>query len=172
MSLLAETDQRDLKLPVSVVSKVDLHRLISELEQLDNDLTSAEVRQRAGSATTGQLVLSEQLRDYLTLNQLDLTDKKTRNYLLQQTRRLKDQVPVIHMTFASSTDQESLRLLADWLRTEIHPQAVIDIGIQPDLLGGVYLRTTNQIHDFSLRAQLMGKRDLLKKQLEQLSGRH
>lgn len=171
MSQTNEVNEFDFSLPVSVVSKIDLHRLVNELEQLDSDLTSIEVRQRAGVIDDQKLVLSEQLRDFVTLNNLDLRDGQERVRLLQRIRRFKDEAPVVHMTFAATADQDSLRRLADWVRSEIHPQAVIAIGLQPGLLGGVYLRTANQVHDLSLKSQLVGKRDLLIKQLETLSER-
>jgi hypothetical protein len=60
--------------------------------------------------------------------------------------------------------------LAQWLRTSIHPQAVIAVGLQPALVAGVYLRTPNHVKDLSLRAKLESSRGLLLKEVEKLRG--
>jgi len=67
----------------------------------------------------------------------------------------------MHMTFATVADPESLQKLVDWIRQEIHPQALLHVGLQPALVGGVYLRTPNHIHDFSLRQLLADKRSII-----------
>ncbi len=170
MSHPEELSSSRFVLPASVVSKVDLRRLVNELEQIDNYLVSVEARQKVGAVASQQPAMSEQLRDLVSVNSLNLSSSQERSSLIRQIREFKDKAPTIHMTFASTADQESLRLLANWVRAEIHPQAVISIGLQPGLLGGVHLRTTNQIHDLSLRSQLSGKRHLLVKQLEALGG--
>jgi F0F1-type ATP synthase delta subunit len=158
-------------LPPSVVSKVDLSHIVSELERVDNELTTLVARAKVGVREQPKIVLSQPLTDFLTQNKLGLNDSNARTELIKQMRALKDAVPTVHMTFAVTADSESLSQLAHWLRTTVHPQAVIAVGLQPALVGGVYLRTPNHIHDFSLRALLHGKRGLLAQDLEVLSGR-
>ena len=56
------------------------------------------------------------------------------------------------------------------MRGSVHPQAVISVGLQPALIGGVYVRTPNHVMDLSLRARLKGNRELITKELEALRG--
>lgn len=160
----------DFVVPASLVTKLDVSRLVSEVEKVDNEMTGAEVRTKTGAAQTPPPVFSEQLTEFLTQNQLKLEDSQGRSELVKQLRQLKDKVPIIHMTFSVTADRESLQQLAQWLRTSVHPQAVIDVGLQPALVAGVYLRTPNHVHDLSLRAKLDGSRDVLEKELEGLRG--
>lgn len=160
-----------LTFPPSVVSRADVARLVEEIEKLDNELSSAAVRARVGVATTSQPVLSEHLTDFLVQNRLQLTDGRVRSGLIQQLHQLKDTVPVIHMTFATEADPESLGQLAQWLRTSVHPQAVIAVGLQPSLIAGVYVRTPNHVHDLSLKGKLKSGHALLVKELGALGGR-
>jgi F0F1-type ATP synthase delta subunit len=74
------------------------------------------------------------------------------------------------MTFAVTADPESLQQLAQWARTTIDPHAVIAVGLQPGLVAGVYLRTPNHVHDFSLRAMLKSSRGKLVEELGALRG--
>lgn len=157
-------------LPASVVSRLDVSKLVSEMEQVDSELTSAAVRSKAGASEQPKPVLSDKLSEFLQKNELNLDDSRDRSDLIKQIRKLKDTVPVIHMTFAVAADRDSLQKLTQWLRDSIHPQAVIAVGLQPALVGGVYLRTTNRIHDFSLRAKVEQGHDLLLKELEAARG--
>src|SRR5690606_10661055 len=100
----------------------------------------------------------------------EIGDTLQRAGLINQLRQLKANAPIAHVTFASLVDTESLRQITAWLRESVHPQAVIVVGLQPSLVGGVYIRTPNHVHDFSLRAQLAGHRDIIVKEVEALSG--
>lgn len=160
----------DFELPSSVVTKVEVSRLVDEFEQIDNELTTSSVRAKAGVQQVSQLTLSQQLREFLNLNRLRPNTSRERTDLVRQLQLLKDNVPVIHMTFAVEADDESLQQLAAWVRTSIHSQAVIAVGLQPGLIAGVYLRTPNQVRDLSLRAMLKDGRGLLLKDLEALRG--
>jgi len=74
------------------------------------------------------------------------------------------------MTFAVEADAQSLQQIVQWLRSSVHPQAVLAVGIQPGLVAGVYMRTPNKVHDLSMRAALKKGRSIIAKELEALSG--
>ena len=162
-------DQTSYILPPSVITKLDVSRIIDQAEAADNAKSSAEMRAKAGVKSEASVLISEQLQDFLTINQLEFGDSQQRSQLIAGLRHLKDNLEVIHMTFAAPADQESLEKLASWLRQSVHPRAVISVGLQPGLIGGVYVRTTNHVHDLSVRAQLAGRSDLLIKEIEALS---
>ena len=157
-------------LPPSVVTKVDVTHLVSEIERVDNELTTAAVRAKTGAAQSSQLTLSPQLTEFMNQNKLRPNNSQDRSELIKQMRLMKDNVPTVHMTFAVEADRQSLQQLAVWLRSSVHPQAVIAVGLQPGLIAGVYLRTPNQVKDLSLRAMLKSGRGLLVKDLEALRG--
>jgi hypothetical protein len=168
MSEAAVKTYADFILPPSVVTKLDVARLVSEFERVDNDLTSAAVHTKTGAAAPAQPTLSEQLTTFLVQNKFKLGTSQARNDVIKQMRLLKDAVPIVHMTFAVPADPESLQQLAQYLRTSIHPQAVIAVGLQPALIAGVYLRTPNHVHDYSLRGMLAASHGVLVKELETL----
>ena len=158
----------DFVLPPSVVSKVDLSRLVNEVEKIDDELTTASVRAGVGASMQVAPSVSEGLLAFLQQNHLNLNDSKQRGAIVRLLHQLKDTAPIIHMTFAVEADRESLMQLAQWLRTTVHPQAVIAVGLQPGLIAGVYLRTPNHVHDMSLRHLLDGGHDVLVQDLEAL----
>jgi len=158
----------DFALPPTVVSKVDMARMVNDLERVDGEMTDASIR--AGGTAASLPPMSEQLEQFLALNNLQLSDERTRTELITQLRSLKDVVPIIHMTFAVQADRESLQQLAQWLRTSVHPHAVIGVGLQPALVAGVYVRTPNHVHDLSIRGKLESSRAVLVQELEALRG--
>jgi F0F1-type ATP synthase delta subunit len=169
----ASTTPAPYILPATLIGRADLSRLVREVESLENELESQKVHnpQHATQATDYKLPkLSRSLGDFIELNKLDLTDDHVRTTLRKTLTTMKDKAPSLHMTFAIEPDPEFLQKLVTWIRQEIHPQALLTTGLQPALIGGVYLRTPNHVHDFSFKTHLKGKRDLIVHELEALRG--
>lgn len=171
MSKAEVKDYSEFVLPSTIVSKVDVSRLVREFEAVDNALTTTSVRKKAGGQSGEVPAMSPQLTAFLDVNSVDLTDTKARSAYIKQLRLLKDKVRVVSMTFAVVADPESLQQLTAWLRESIHPQAVIDARLQPALVAGVYLRTTNHVYDLSVRNALKAKRGELEKELGAVRGK-
>lgn len=157
-------------LPVSLMTRSDLRRVIAELESVDNDLVTESIHQRTGHQTDSQVVLSDTLSQCIEANEVDLYDQSARAGLLSQLRRLNVATPIIHMTFASTVKRDVLVRLVDWLRQKVHPQALVSIGLQPSLIGGLHIRTTNRVFDMSIRSQLADGREIIIRELEAISG--
>lgn len=158
-------------LPPSIVSKPDVSRLVREVEYLDNELTAAAARAKIGATAANNLHVSDMMTDFLEHNKISLTESRIRSELIKQLRLLKDHLPVVHMTFAVEADAQSLGKLASWLRETVHPQTCISVGLQPGLIAGVHLRTSNHMHDLSVRTAFQNSRGRLIEQLEALRGR-
>ena len=160
------TSQPTLLLPDSVATKRNLVSLVHEVECIDETMIAAEVKAKVGVEASHSPELSDHLASFLTLNHLSLDGSRTRSQLVAYLRRLKDQAPVVHMTFATEADDDSLRQLAAWVRQSVHPQAVMTVGLQPDLIGGVHVRTANHVQDLSIRARLKDARHSIVEELE------
>ena len=163
----------EFRLPPTMIGKAHLAQLIRELEGVENDLESQKANNLAkdDAGKTADLrvpTMSKALAECIELNQADIIDSQQRMKFKKMLGSIKNKAPVMHFTFASDPDGESLQKLVDWVRKEIHPRALISVGVQPALVGGVYLRTPNHVHDFTLRALLHDKRDIIVKELEAL----
>jgi hypothetical protein len=164
---VSEPVLRSFVLPSALVTRADLSRLVRDIESIDNDLEAQKARNHAtGHNGYTMPTLSRALTDFAELNKLDLADDQIRMLLKDQMKVMKEKAPVLHMTFAVEADPVSLQQLVDYVRKEIHPQALLSIGMQPGLVGGVYLRTPNHIHDFSVRSRLSSVRGLIAQDLE------
>lgn len=169
MSLDGSLNYASFKLPASLVVKSDVARLVNEAERVDSELTTERIHKKADAKQQAEPLPSPILDEFLQYNDLKFDDDKSRRLIIKQLRALKNNIPIIHMTFAVTADQESLRKVVAWLRESVHPQAVIAVGLQPALVAGVYMRTPNHVHDLSLRALLKGQHDTLVGELKSLS---
>ena len=158
-------DYSEFILPSTIVTKKDVSRLVREFEAVDNALTTTSVRKKAGGQVGEVPAMSPQLTAFLDVNTVDLNNTKARSAYIKLLRQLKDKVRVVNMTFAVVADPESLQQLTSWLRASVHPQTVIEAHLQPALVAGVYLRTTNHVFDLSVRNALKSKRGELEKEL-------
>jgi F0F1-type ATP synthase delta subunit len=157
-------------LPSALVGRADLSRLLRELEALDNDLESQRARSHSKTVAYQLPNMSQTLSEFLETNKIDIANDHDRMDLRTQLRKLKDHAPVVHLTFATDTDPDSLQQVVAWIRSQLHPQALMSIGLQPSLIGGVYIRTPNHVHDFSMRAHMKDSRIIIVQALDALIG--
>lgn len=167
--MTSEIEATKLLLPTSIIRKRDVSSLVSEAERIDNAMTTNEVHQKIKTGISPEIIMSNQMIDFLQINKIEFGDSKQRDNLISSLRIVKDKLPIVHATFASNVEGEVLEQLVSWLRDSVHPFTVISVGVQPSLIGGVYLRTSNRVYDFSIKAQLAGCRDTIVKDLEAMS---
>jgi hypothetical protein len=164
---MSESPDQLFALPATLIGKSELAQLIREVEAIDLDLET----QKARGATSYQIpAISAMLNDFLTLNKVDIIDPKHRLLFRKQLNIVKKKAPVIHLTFASKADPQSLQELVYWIRVNIYPVALVSVGLQPGLIGGVYIRTPNHVIDLSIRGLLQNKTDVIVKDLQGLIG--
>lgn len=144
--------KEDLTLPVLVFGVSELRRLLRELSALENYLTQANLRQPGKSQSLPKA--SRVLDNLAGQNQLNLLHAEDRQTLLEFLRHIETQAPVLHFSFASDPSSAFMAKLVTWLRRNIHPNALVSLGLQPSIAAGCIVRTKNKSFDFSLRSQL------------------
>jgi hypothetical protein len=146
-------------LPVQVVSPTDLGRLIRELEKLDDLLHQTALR---GESSAKMPDTSRLLDKSLELNKVNLMVAEERAVLLQFLEAIRAKAPVLHMSFSADPPQEFMEKIASWFRKEIHPLALVTVGLQPNIGAGCVLRARNKYFDLSLRQDFEDKKNLLR----------
>ncbi len=152
-----------LLLPIGIVGKIDVGRLLREVQALNEFMDQAAIRQ---PGTPMQLPKSSRLMDeIIQLNKLNMLQTNDRRRLLEFLKAVQDQAPVLHMSFSADPSPHFLNRLMKYLREEIHPLVLLQVGLQPNIGAGCILRTTNKYFDFSLRQHLKQKQDVLMRTL-------
>ena len=147
-----------VQLPNSVVSPMEVARLLREIEQIDDFFNQEALRQ---SGTPTNMPANSRLMESLVQNnQMNLLDATHRQALIQFLRETDAHAPVVHMSFSVDPPGKLTQQLAMWLRKNIDEHMLITIGLQPNIGAGCVLRTTNKIFDLSLREFFTEKRQI------------
>ena len=160
------TGAASLTLPASLVGRADIVRVLREIEELDNDLTSQAIREPGKPLTVPSL--SKSVSELVELNGIALTDQGSRTGLVANMRLAKNS-PSVQLTFATEPEIEVVIDLVAWIRTHLHPAALVIIGLQPAIVGGCVVRTPDHIYDFSMRAHFKAALPTLASDLARLA---
>lgn len=157
------SENRALLLPAGLSTQSDLSHVTRELEKLDEFLRASAIRQ-PGSPM--QLPKSSKLFEELVAgSKLNMLQAEDREYLLKSLTWLREHGPVLHMSFSSEPSTIFVEKLTNWLRKNISPFVLLQIGLRPNIGAGCVVRTTNKYFDFSLRKHFLAQRDLLMLQI-------
>lgn len=151
-------DETALRLPTSIVSRVDIARVAREVEAIGSYVEQTE---RGKARGENRPTASAVLQDLLTTNGLDMASQANRERLYHFLIELKRQAPVMHFSFAVNPSPDFTAKLISWIRKELHPMVLLDIGLQPTIGAGCVLRTNSKYFDFSMRQHLLRQRQVL-----------
>lgn len=152
-------EQENITLPIQVASRVDVVRLLREIDQVDNFLKQAAIRE---PGTTVRLPKTSRLLEELTSdNKLNLLLEADRLRLAGFLAAIKAKAPLLHISFSAEPAPLFIQKLLTWLRTEIHPSILLHIGLQPGIGAGCTIRGNSLYLDLSLRRYFQKQRPLL-----------
>jgi hypothetical protein len=160
-------DYSQLQLPTGVASRNDIHRLQIEVEAVESFLEQAAIRQ---PGTSVQLPKTSRLFDeMIAINKLNMLQANDRELLSRLLKSTYEKAPVLHMSFNNDPTPLFTQRLVIWLRENIHPYLLLQIGLHPSIGAGCVVRTTNKYFDFSLRQRFSDTRELLTSQMHDTS---
>lgn len=153
-----------LKLPMEVVGRADITRMQRELNALDDFFVTASAH-KAGT-TMAPPRLTRMLNQLAADNQTNLLEAGQRKELNGQLGNLLKNAPLFHISFAAEPSPKALESILAWLRTNIHPQILLEVGLQPAIAAGCVLRTPNKLFDMSLSTYVKKQEPYLVKLIE------
>ncbi len=148
--------EAQLILPVHIVSRVDVGHLLRSAQELDEFLRQAAIREPGTALKMPKT--SRLLDEFITVNNLNALQESDRKIILDFLAKVRTKAPVLHMSFSADPAPSFTQKLIGWIRKEIHPHALLSIGMQPNLGAGTVMRTRNSYFDFSLRQRFMDNR--------------
>lgn len=146
-----------MALPNGVVTRADVGRLAKEAETLDGALNAAQVRGNGAELPK----TTQMLNEIAGMNKLNLLQADDRKSLLQFLQKTRANAPTIHMSFNTDPSPTFQLGLITWIRREIDPAILLQIGLHPNIGAGCVVRTTNKFFDFSLKRRFTEQRELL-----------
>lgn len=158
-----------LQLPLSIIGRMDVARLLRELDALDNFLETAVLREPDKKPKLPKT--SGLFDEMLQQNKLDGLLKSDRREMRKFLEEIRTSAPVMHMSFSSDPSPLFLQKLISWLRNDINPLVLLQVGLQPTIGAGCIVRTTNRHFDFSLRQRFSEEKKALINKLHELKDR-
>lgn len=146
-------------LPSNVVSKIDTGRLLREIEAYDDHMHQAALKK--SNDALAKYDFSNMLSELISINNIDIIHASECQRAMDFIAHVHNKAPVMHMSFSADPSPLFTKKLVTWLRKEIHPLVLVQIGLQPNIGAGCVVRTTNKYFDFSLRQRFKQKREQL-----------
>jgi F0F1-type ATP synthase delta subunit len=142
-----------INLPTQLLTRQDLRRVSRELKALLDILEQITVRSKQG-VTSEVPHVSPLLESVAAANKVALDNFQEVSSLAGKVEALGKAAVTFNFSFASSPSAAFLEKLVTWLRTEVTPLAVVQIGLRPSIAAGCILRVNSKIFDLSLGRRL------------------
>lgn len=156
--------EQHLKLPTLVFGVAEIRRLRRELEALDEFMRQAAIREPGKQAALPRV---SRLLDALAIdNGRNLLQESHRQDFRQFLIATEQTAPTVHISFASDPSSAFTAKLVTWLRSNIHPTILLQVGLQPAIAAGCIMRTSNKNFDLSLRQSFEKHRSILLQALD------
>lgn len=155
-----------LALPTLVFGTVEVHRLQRELEALEEFMQQAALRNKQAKTQPDLPRVSRLLDALASENHRNLLQPQDRKELAAFLQHVATEAPTIHMSFATDPSAAFTAKVVGWLRSNIHPLVMLQLGLQPSIAAGCIVRTSNRQFDLSLRHRFESKREVLMNALD------
>lgn len=153
-----------LKLPMGIVGPGDMRKLKRELEALEDTLQ--QIRLRTNSPVAKLPRASRSLEEFAATNRLNLLLPDDRQRAAAYITHTIKSAPILHMSFAAEASRKFTTEIVLWLRSNLQPDVLLDIGLEPTIAAGCILRTPSKQYDFSLRARFTKQAGLLAEKMK------
>ena len=161
-------NESEFTLPTLVFGMVEVRRLQHELDRLDEYLRQMALRKD----TKFEMPRVSRMLDALASeNHCDLLKGTERALLIAFLKHVTASSPTIHISFAADPSAAFTAKIVGWLRANVHPLVLLQIGLQPTIAAGCVVRTNNKVFDLSLRQRFSDQHSLLTTALRQGASR-
>jgi hypothetical protein len=143
-----QDEHKSIKIPPSVVFSRDVRALMRELAELSDFLVQSRIRSEAAKPKTSRM-----LDDLFSINKLEVSEESV-DLLKNYMGWLRANGPVLNFAFSVEPSALFSQRLINYLRENIDPGTVINVGLQPSIGVGCVIRTKNKFFDLSLRSNL------------------
>lgn len=141
-----------LEVPIGLVNKGDVLRMQRELNALNDYFVGAAHRQGGTSMMLPKT--TRLLHQMAEINKVNLLDPADRQALGEALDELLKVAPSLHMSFATEPTPQAVEPILKWLRANISPVVLLEVGVAPAIAAGCIVRGPNKLFDMSLRVYM------------------
>lgn len=137
------------KLPDNLYSVDQVLAVAEELHQYGRQLA------QKGPKTGDQELSAEATGMLATLPAGERDEGSKIEELREGLEQVAASAAVITLVLAAPPSAQLKQELTKWLRTNVRPQLLVNFHVDPEIAGGIVIRSTNRIFDNSFRSALM-----------------
>lgn len=147
------------KLPLQLYSPRQIDAYLIELDFYLTWLREQDVKRRAKAAKADASPLTAELTSFLNV----FTDNKTDDArevekAVIYLKRLKQHAPLVHVTFPTFASASIRESVVEWFRKNVSDEILVAFTVDTSILGGIIVRTVNNIYDYSFINRLIKDR--------------
>lgn len=151
------------KLPISVYSPDHIRFCVEELESYAGALE----KNSRGSTTAGAWGLSTESSSLVgMLPKTKQDEPEAMRALVDWLNGYLTASRVLGITLAAPASHKLKEELVSWLRENVAKDILVEFSVNPDIAGGMVLRSTNRIYDMSFRSLLLSQPERFTRTLE------
>lgn len=155
----------EFRLPEDIYSPEHIDAVLVKLSQYAGIMRQKEHHQKlkvdgVGAAGEDELAGNlEKLLDAAGLGQdPSSSDLENLEKALESFRR---DAQVVHITLVAMPGPGLKKQLAEWMRKNLYHSLLVSFSFNREIVGGMVLRTNSHIYDYSWRASLLARREVL-----------
>jgi hypothetical protein len=149
-------------LPETIYSPEQVEALIMELEQYLAARQRQRTKRKVGAKGADKLPeLKPELADILGSATIAAKAPEAQLDKLMEALKAWRVAPVVHITFPVLPPDSLKHELVKWFRSQITTKILVQFSVNHTLVGGMVVRTTGKIFDWSLKRQLLDHKDKL-----------
>jgi F0F1-type ATP synthase delta subunit len=149
-----------INLQNNIYSTEDLKEIISEVKKyaswyaqtaIKMQVTKNNSYEEPSFLPTASNIINEWIKE-------NPISSKSLDTLIETLEEHLASAPVIVITLAAPAPKSLKKVLVDWCRKNIAPNALIDVRFNATMLGGMVVQHGSHIYDWSFRRQILAER--------------
>src|SRR3989338_10666155 len=126
---MAPNNKELFNLPPEIVGKADINNLLRELELLESELIKLKGQASLSASQKNTLLkVTNELAQTAAGNSYDLKIANDRQKLTRILTDVRDQAPLLHISFAAEPSPKVTQTILSWLRGNVHRYVLLHIG--------------------------------------------
>jgi hypothetical protein len=157
--------RNDTPLSLTILTRADVSRSLRELQEFEGKVYQAGLRNEAAPLAAH---VSAALRESAESLNISLENATDRQRLAEELQSIHRSAPQVHVSFAMQPPLQAVEAVTGWFRRNTHPAVLVQVGVDPSIIAGCVIRTTNKVFNFSFAGALRDSTPVLQEGIASL----
>jgi F0F1-type ATP synthase delta subunit len=136
-----------------IFEKEDLISILKEISQLEQLVFKSQAPLSKKSEKTKERILHQFFLKLEERGEIGLDQKEQFDFLEELKKWLKE-LPILKLEIAFSPSKKLIERISQWLKKEVGKKVILDVYINPKIVGGAILEYGGKFANFSLAKEI------------------